>query len=51
MIQVILTIDRRKAVEADAKRLNGNGAYSTVSEQGFGGSSATNKAAGDGHFS
>jgi len=50
MTQTPRMVDRCKAVAADAKRLNGNGAIRAVSEQGFGGGSATNKPDGDRHF-
>ena len=39
-----------KAGAADAKRLNGNGAVSAVSERGIGGKFAPNKTDGDEHI-
>jgi hypothetical protein len=50
MMQYSGKIGRRQADAADAKRLNGNGAISAVSERGFGGGSATNKPFSDEHF-
>ena len=50
MMQYLSRVDRRQAGAADAKRLNGNSDARAVSDQGFGGGSATNEPSGDEYF-
>jgi len=50
MTQYPHRVDRRQAGAADAKRLNGNVAIGVVSEQRFGGGSASNEPSGDEDF-